>query len=94
MIKYNIKEDTFIIIDRNRTMTYDSSIGFLELEAFSIKDKLESDEINKRIAYFKPLMNNDTDRNTNNTDNYQFYFNKLLLKNCWSCSSWCKYYTQ
>ena len=26
----------------------------------------------------KPLMNNATDRNTIKTDNYQFYFNKLL----------------
>ena len=26
----------------------------------------------------KPLMINATDRKTNNHDNYQFYFNKLL----------------
>ena len=35
--KYNIKEDTFIIIDRNRTMIYDSRIGILDLEALSLK---------------------------------------------------------
>ena len=29
MIKYNKKEETFIIIDRNRTMIYDSRVGFL-----------------------------------------------------------------
>ena len=32
MIKYNKKEETFIIIDRNRTMIYDSRIGFLGLK--------------------------------------------------------------
>ena len=26
----------------------------------------------------KPLMNKATDRNTINTDNYRFYYNKLL----------------
>ena len=31
----------------------------------------------KLIDYMKSLMNNATDRNTNNTDKYQFYFNKL-----------------
>ena len=78
MIKYNVKEDTFIIIDRNRTLIYDSRIGFLDIKALSLKEKLESDEINKLIAYIKPLMNSATDRNTINTDNYIFYSNKFL----------------
>ena len=56
MIKYNKKEKTFIIIDRNRTMIYDSRFGFLDLKALSLKDKKESDEVNKLIAYMKPLM--------------------------------------
>ena len=30
IIKYNRKENTFIIIDKNRTMIYDSRAGFLE----------------------------------------------------------------
>ena len=38
LIKYNKKEKTFIIIDRNRTMIYDSIIGFLDLKALSLKD--------------------------------------------------------
>ena len=78
MIIYKIKEDTFIIIDRSRTMILDSRIGFSDLKALSLKDKLESNEIIKLIAYIKPLMNSSKDRNTINTDNYQFYFNKLL----------------
>ena len=78
MIKYNRKEKTFIIIDRNRTMIYDSRVGFLNLKALSLKDNLESDEIYKLIAYMKPLMDNATDRKDINTDNFQFYFNKLL----------------
>ena len=78
MIKHNVKEDTFIIIDRNRTMIYDSRIGFLDLKALSLNDKLESDEINKLIAYIKPLLIIASDRNSIDTDNYQFYFNKLL----------------
>ena len=31
IIKYNRKENTFIIIDKNRTMIYDSRVGFLDL---------------------------------------------------------------
>ena len=78
IIKYNRKENSFIIIDKNRTTIYDSSVGFLDLKALSLKDKLESEDKNKLIAYMKPLMINATDRNTINHDNYQFYFNKLL----------------
>ena len=62
MIKYNKKEKTFIIIDRIITMIFDSRVGFLDLEPLRLKDKLESDEINKLIAYMKPLMINATDR--------------------------------
>ena len=47
MIKYNKKEKTFIIIDRNRTMIYDSRVRFLDFKALSLKDELERDEINK-----------------------------------------------
>ena len=78
MIKYNKEEKTFIIIDRNRTMIYDSRFGFRNLKALNLKDKLENDEVNKLIDYLKPLMINATDRNTIRTYNYQFYFNKLL----------------
>ena len=81
IIKYNKKENTFIIISSNRTMIYDSRVGFLDLKALSLKDNLEREDINKRIAYMKPLMINATDRNVINQDNYQFYFNKLLTLN-------------
>ena len=77
IIKYNRKENTFIIIDKNRTKIYDSRVGFLDLKALSLKDKLEKEDKIKFIAYMKPLMINATDRNTINHDNYQFYFNKL-----------------
>ena len=70
MIKYNKKEETFIIIDRNRTMIYDSRIGFLDHKALSFKDETESPEIYKFIAYKKPLLINATDRVVINTDNY------------------------
>ena len=63
LIKYNKKGEAFIIIDRNRTTIYDSRIGFMDLRALSLKDKLESDEIDKPIDYIKPLMNSATDRN-------------------------------
>ena len=59
-------------------MIYDSRVGFLDLKALSLKDQLEREDINKLIAYMKPLMINATDRNVINHDNYQFYFNKLL----------------
>ena len=78
MINNKKKEKTFIIIGRKITMIYDSRVGFLDLKAISLKNKLDSDELDKFIAYMKPLMINATDRNTINTDNYQFYFNKLL----------------
>ena len=78
IIKYNRKENIFIIIDKNRTMIYDSRVGFLDLKALSLKDKLEKEDKNKLISYIKSLMINATDRNTINRDNYQFYFNKLL----------------
>ena len=78
IINYNSKENNFIIIDKNRTMIYDSRVGFLDLKALSLKDKLESEDKNKLIAYMKPLLINAKDRNTINHDNYQFYFNKLL----------------
>ena len=61
MIKYKRKKKTFIIIDRNRTMIYDSRVGFLDLKTLSLKDKLKSDEIYKHIAYMRPRMNNATD---------------------------------
>ena len=78
MIKYNIKERSFIIIDKNRTLIYDLRIGFMDLKDLSLKDELDSEEIDKLIAYMKPLMNKPSNRNTINADNYQFYFNKLL----------------
>ena len=59
-------------------MIYDSKVGFLDLKALTLKDKLESGEINKLIDYMKPLMNNATDRDTINLDNYQLYFTKFL----------------
>ena len=81
IIKYNKKENTFIIISSNRTMIYDSRVGFLDLKALSLKDDLEREDINKIIAYVKPLMINATDRNVINHDNYQFCFNELLTLN-------------
>ena len=77
-IKYNKKENFFIIFDRNRTMIYDPRVCLLDEKYLSLKHELERDEINKLIEYMKSLMNNATDRNTTNTNNYQFYFNKLL----------------
>ena len=62
-------------------MIYDSRVGFLDLKSLSLKDELEREDKNKLIAYMKPLMINATDRNTINHDNYQFYFNKLLILN-------------
>ena len=59
-------------------MIYDSRVGFLDLKALSLKDELGREDINKLIAYMKPLMINATDRNTISHDIYQFYFNKLL----------------
>ena len=78
MIKYNKNVETFIIIDRNRTMIYDSRVGFMDLKALSSKDKSESDEIDKLIAYIKPLLNGATNRAVYNKDNYIFYFNKFV----------------
>ena len=81
IIKYNKKENTFFIFSSNRTVKYDSRVGFLDLKALSLKDDLEREDINKLIAYMKPLMINATDRNVINHDNYQFYFNKFLTLN-------------
>ena len=81
MIKYNKKEETFFIIDRNRTIIYDSRSGLLHLKALSLKDDLESKEIDELIAYMKPLLINATDRAVIHTDNYQFYFKKILTLN-------------
>ena len=81
IIKYNKKENIFIIISSNRTKIYDSRVGFLDLKALSLKDELEREDINKHIAYMKPLMINATDRNVINHDNYIYYFNKLLNLN-------------
>ena len=79
--KYNRKENTFIIIDKNRTMIYDPRVGFIDLKALSLKDELEKEDISKLIAYMKPLMINATDGNVINHDNYIFHFNKLLKLN-------------
>ena len=81
IIKYNKKENNSIIYNSNRTMIYDSRVGFLTLKALSLKDELEREDIYKLIAYMKPLMINATDRNTINHDNYQFYFSRLLTLN-------------
>ena len=45
IIKNNKKEDTFVIIDKNRTVIYDSRVGFLELKALNFKNELSNDEI-------------------------------------------------
>ena len=62
-------------------MIYDSRVGFIDLKALSLKDELEREDINKLIAYMKPLMINATDRKVINHDNYVFYFNKVLKLN-------------
>ena len=72
IIKYNKKENTFILFSSNRKMICDSRNGSLDLKALSLKDELEREDINKFIAYMKLLMNNLTDRNTINHDNQQF----------------------
>ena len=51
IIKYNRKENIFIIISSNRTMIYDSRVGFLDLKALSLKDDLEREDINKEKIY-------------------------------------------
>ena len=79
IIKYNKKENTFIIISSNRTMIYDSRVGFLDLKALSLKDDLEREDINKLIANMKPLMINATDRNVINHDNISFILINFLL---------------
>ena len=81
MIKFNKKKETIIIIDRNGTMIYDSSVGFLDLKILSLKNKFESDETNKLMAYLKPLLVSATDRVVVNTNNNQFFFCKLLTLN-------------
>ena len=78
IIKNNEKENTFNFLSSNRTMIYDPRVGFVDLKALSLKDDLERGDINKLIAYMKPLMTNATDRKVINHDNYQFSFNKLL----------------
>ena len=81
IMKYNRKENSFIFIDKNRTMIYYSTVGFIDLKALSLKDELEREDINKVIEYMKSLMINATDRNVFNHDNHQFYFNKFLTLN-------------
>ena len=81
IIKYNRKENTFIFIDKNRTMLSDLRVGFLDLKDLSLKDDLEREDKNTLIAYMKTLMIKATDRNVINHDNYIFYFNKLLKLN-------------
>ena len=70
IIKYNRKENTFVIIDKNRTMIYDSRLGFLDLKALSLKDKFGSEDKNKFVAYMIPLIINAIDRITINHNNY------------------------
>ena len=62
-------------------MIFDLRIGFLKLKAFSLKDEIESKKIDKILAYMKPLLINATNRAVINTDNHQFYLNKLLTLN-------------
>ena len=50
VIQYNMKEDTFIIIDRNKSMVYDQRVGFLDSKALSLKREL-TNELNEAIAY-------------------------------------------
>ena len=78
MIKYNIKDDTFIFFDKNQTTIYDSRIGFMDLKVLSLKDELDNYEIDKLIDYIKPLLNRARNRNAIIKDTYIFYFNKLL----------------
>ena len=50
----------------------------MDLDAPSLKDEQDSDEINKLINYIELLMNSATNRNTISKDNCIFYINKLL----------------
>ena len=77
--KNNKKENSFIIINSNRTMIYDSRVGFLDLKALSLKDELEREDINKLIAYMKPLMINATDEIPLNTIIISFILINFLL---------------
>ena len=51
--KYNRNENTFIIIDKNRTMLYDSRVDFLDLKALSLKDELEREDIKKTYSIYE-----------------------------------------
>ena len=61
-------------------MLYDSRIGVMDLKVLSLKDELDSKEIDKLIAYMKLLMKKPSDGNTFNADNYQFFFKNFLLQ--------------
>ena len=63
IFKYNRKENTFVIFVKSRTMIYDSRVSFIDLKALSLKIEIAREDINKLIAYMKPLMINATDRN-------------------------------
>ena len=63
MIRYDKLNDTFIFFGSNKTVIFNSKGGSIDPKALSLKDKLESGEINKFIAYMKPVMNSATDRN-------------------------------
>ena len=52
IIKYNKKENNFIIINSNRTMIYDSRVGFFDLKALSSKDELEREELQRQKIVF------------------------------------------
>ena len=53
IIKNNKKENTIIIIISNRTMIYDSRVGFLDLKALSFKDDLEREDIKKTYSIYE-----------------------------------------
>ena len=46
IINYNKMQNTLIIINSNRTMIYDSRVGFLDLKALSLKEELEREDRN------------------------------------------------
>ena len=72
VIKFDQNNDTFTIIDKTRNIVYDSSTGFIDVEAISPKGELLSEERHRVIIYLKQRMKCPTDKATISAKNYMF----------------------
>ena len=73
-----MRDKFFIIIDRHKTLGYDSKVGSKVLKSLSLKSALTKKDTDSLISYMRLTMIDPMDRKIIGKDNLRFYSIKLL----------------